>query len=173
VGGAPDELTLKRNRDLEARRDVRWRRVGLVVLGLFLLLGLANLFGQRPGTATVKAKAASLSVYAPTRVRSGLYFEARFHVRAHSELKDAQLVLGSGWAEGMTINTIEPSPLGEASRNGDLALDLGHVPAGKSYVLYAQMQVNPTNVGRRSQRVELLDGDTRLLTVDRTITIFP
>ncbi len=173
MAGAPDELTLNRNRDLESRNDARWRHLGLAVLGLFLLVGLANLFGQRPATATAKTAAASLSVYAPARVRSGLYFEARFHVRAHSDLKDARLVLGSGWAEGITINTIEPSPLGEASRNGDLALDLGHVPAGESFVLYAQLQVNPTNIGRRSQDVELYDGDTHLLTIHRTITIFP
>jgi hypothetical protein len=36
-----------------------------------------------------------------------------------------------------------------------------------------QLQVNPTNVGRRAANVALYDGDTRLLTVHRTITIFP
>jgi hypothetical protein len=35
------------------------------------------------------------------------------------------------------------------------------------------LQVNPTNVGRRSQNVELDDGETPILTVHRTITIFP
>lgn len=171
--GAPQELTLRRNRDLEGRHDAHWRRAGVALLGLFLLLGLANLFGQRPGTAHAESGAASLAVYAPAHVRSGLIFEARFHIRARRELKDARLVLGSGWAEGMTFNTIEPSPLGEASRNGDLSLDLGHVPAGNSFVLYVQLQINPTNVGRRPQDVELYDGDTHLLTVHRTITIFP
>jgi hypothetical protein len=73
----------------------------------------------------------------------------------------------------MTINTIEPSPIGEASRDGKLALDLGHIPRGQSYLLFMQLQVNPTNVGRRSQNVELFDGDRHLLTIDRTVTIFP
>jgi hypothetical protein len=36
-----------------------------------------------------------------------------------------------------------------------------------------QFQVNPTNVGRRSQDVGLYDGDTALVSVDRTVTIFP
>jgi hypothetical protein len=35
------------------------------------------------------------------------------------------LVLDSGWGEGVTINTIEPSPVGEASRDGKLVFDLG------------------------------------------------
>jgi hypothetical protein len=89
------------------------------------------------------------------------------------ELKRATLVLDSGWLEGMTINTIEPGPIGEASRDGKLALELGHVPAGKTYLLFVQIQVNPTNIGRRSQDVELFDGPKHLLTVDRTITILP
>jgi hypothetical protein len=82
-------------------------------------------------------------------------------------------VLGSNWIEGITINTIEPSPVGAASRNGDLSYDLGHIPAGESYVLYVQEQVNPTNVGRRTQTTELWDGDTHLLTINRPLTVWP
>jgi hypothetical protein len=48
----------------------------------------------------------------------------RVEVVSREELKEATLVLGSGWLEGMTVNTIEPSPLNEASRDGNLALDL-------------------------------------------------
>jgi hypothetical protein len=35
------------------------------------------------------------------------------------------------------------------------------------------LQVNPTNVGHRSQNVELDDGEKPILTVHRNITIFP
>jgi hypothetical protein len=34
-------------------------------------------------------------------------------------------------------------------------------------------QVNPTNVGRRQQSVELMDGNTSLLSFHRTVTIYP
>ncbi len=172
--GPPDCIVLKRHRDLEGRTPARWiRRALLTLLGAFLVAALANLFGQRPGTSSAAAQAASLAVYAPARLRSGLYFEARFHITAHRDLKDAILVLDPGWAEGITINTIEPSPIGEASRNGKLSFDLGHIPAGGSYILFMQLQVNPTNVGHRPQNVDLLDGDSHLLTVGRKITIFP
>ena len=36
-----------------------------------------------------------------------------------------------------------------------------------------EFQVNPTTVGRRSQGVELRDGERPLATVDRPVTIFP
>jgi hypothetical protein len=174
VAEAPDGLTLRTNRDLVGLENRPWtRRALLCVLCVPILLGLLNVFGQRPSTTKSAVQAASLTIYAPKRVRGGLYYEARFHVQAHDELKDARLVLGSNWIEGITINTIEPSPVGEASRDGKLALDLGHIPAGTTYLLFIQSQVNPTNVGRRSQDVALYDGDTFVTRIDRTITVFP
>jgi hypothetical protein len=98
---------------------------------------------------------------------------ARFTVTAKQDLKHATIVLDQGWAEDTTINTIEPSPVGEASKNGRLSFDLGHIPAGQSYVLYMDFQVNPTNVGRHSHDVELLDGDTHITSISKTITVFP
>jgi hypothetical protein len=106
-------------------------------------------------------------------VRSGLYYEARFTIDARRDLKNAMLVLNPGWIEGTTINTIEPSPLGEASRDGKLVFTLGHIRAGTTYLFFMQLQVNPTNVGRRSQDVALYDGGTLLTTIDRTVTVFP
>ena len=169
----PDALTLARHRDRSAGSEPTVRRIGVGLLTALCLLGLANLFGQRPATSQASVPAASLSVYAPAHLRSGLYFEARFHIVAHRELKKATLVLDSGWAEGITINTVEPSPIGQASADGKLVLTLGHIPAGKSYLLFLQLQVNPTNVGRRPQNVELDDGTTPLLRIKRSVTIFP
>jgi hypothetical protein len=174
VADAPETIVLKQHRDLQGRDKELWiRRVLLALVVLVPLLALFNLFGQRPGTSKASVSAATLSVYAPTRVRGGLLYEARFHITARSEIKDAQLVLGSGWLEGMTVNTIEPSPTGEASRNGKLALDLGHIPEHQSFLLFMQFQVNPTNVGHRSRSVELFDGDTRLAAIHQKVTIFP
>ena len=44
---------------------------------------------------------------------------------------------------------------------------------GRSMSFFLQLQVNPTNVGHRSQDVELYDGDELLATIDRSITVFP
>ncbi len=171
---APDTIVLRRHRDFEGRGRELWIRRGLLALVCVIpVLALANLFGQRPASSTAATAAARLDVHAPARVRSGLLYEARFHVTAVRELKKATLVLSPGWLEGMTVNTIEPSPVGEASANGRLSLDLGHVPAGQSFLLFMQFQVDPTNVGHRGQDVALYDGGAKLLEVHRTITVFP
>ncbi len=127
----PDQLVLKIARDREGKRDVAFRRVALTALLLVLGLGLFNLVGQRPSTTVAEADAATLEVYAPERVRGGLFYEARFRVDAVREVREATLVLDPGWAEGITINTVEPSPVGEASRDGKLAFELGRIPAGQ------------------------------------------
>jgi hypothetical protein len=170
----PDGIVLSRDRDLQGRfKDIWIRRALISLVAAVLVVGLLNVFGQRPHSYTAAAPAAALKVTAPTHIRGGLMFESRFHIKARRELKDAQLVLGSGWMEGMTINTMEPSPLGQGSRDGDLIVDLGHIPAGKSFLLFFQMQVNPTNIGRRGADVELYDGSKRILAVHHTFTIFP
>jgi hypothetical protein len=173
VANTPAFLTLSRNRDRTGRREVVIRRVLLTLLCLVLVAGLLNVFGQRPATTQAGTAAASLKVYSPKRVRGGIYFEARFTIDAHDDIKNATLVLNPGWLEGMTINTIEPSPAAEASRDGKLVLTLGHVRAGTSYILFMQIQVNPTNLGHRSQDVALYDGDTLLTSIERTVTVFP
>ena len=171
---APEQLTLKRHRDLVGRESRPYvRRILLSLIGLFLLLGLANAFGQRPSTDTATAQGVELEVYSPERLRSGLFFMARFTIRAATEIEAATLVLDPGWLEGITLNTLEPAPVGEANRDGKIALDLGRVPAGTKHVFFLHFQVNPTEIGRRAQDVELHDGETPLLHIDRTVTIFP
>lgn len=100
-------------------------------------------------------------------------FTTRFHVTARKDLKKATLILGPGWVEGMQVNSTNPQPLSEGSRDGRLVLELGHIPAGHSHLLFIEFQVNPTNVGHRAQSVELDDGGTPLLTIHRSITVFP
>jgi hypothetical protein len=171
---APDGIDVARDRDLRGRERDQWVRRSLMALIAALpLLALFNLFGQRPQTSKASVSAATLSVYAPTRLRGGLLWEGRIHITAHREIKQAILVLGTGWAEGMSMNTIEPSPVGEASDNGKLEFTLGHIPQNKSYILFMQFQVNPTNVGRRPRTTELYDGKTKLASVHQTVTIFP
>jgi hypothetical protein len=174
VPDAPDQIELGRDRDMRGRDKDLWiRRTLLALIAVIPILALVNLFGQRPGTSKASVSAGTLSVYAPTRVRGGLLYEARFHITAHREMKKAILVLGSGWLEGTTVNTIEPSPPNEASQNGNLALTLGHIRQHKSFVLFMQFQVNPTNVGHRSRQTVLYDGTTRLAEINQKVTVFP
>ena len=172
--GVPQGLTLKHHRDL-ADREPRpiVRQVVVALLAGVLLLGLLNLFGQAVNVSSAESSAARFEVSAPTKLRGGIFFQARFIVEAVEELENATVVLDPDWLEDITLNTVAPAPAGEASRDGRIALELGRIPAGDEHRLYLHFQVNPTALGTRSQNVELYDGDELLLSLDRNAIVWP
>ena len=99
--------------------------------------------GRAPRRRGPRLRPPALSVESPDGVRGGLLYQARFTIVAHQELKHATLVLNEKWIDGLTVNTIEPSPVNEASRDGNLALELGHLAAGARYVLYHRLPGQP------------------------------
>jgi hypothetical protein len=173
---APDYIELSRHRDLEGRAVERWTpRVLMGLISVVPILALFNVFGQSPNVEKVANPkgVATLELSAPTKIRSGLLFQARFDIRAQRDIKDAVLVLDSGWLESLTLNTVEPAPADETSRNGGLALDLGEIPQGKLWRQYLQFQANPVNLGVQSQGVTLYDGNVPLLHLNRNLRVWP
>jgi hypothetical protein len=152
-------------------RPVRYALLAL--LAAFLVLGLLNVFGQRPEKLWLDTPQAKVELYAPSHVRGGVFFEARLTISAHQALKSAVVSLSPGWSEGMQMNTVEPNPLGYGSRDGDLLFTLGHIPKGHVYRLFLEFQVNATNVGRRRADATLYDGGTKIGTIQRTVTVYP
>jgi len=173
VADLPEHLDLGRHRDASWWSDLAARWVVLGLLTAMTIAALFSVFGQHPETSVASGDAATLEVLAPEQLRGGLFFQGRFTVTAKDGIEDVVLVFAPAWMENMHINTIEPAPTEEASRDGDLALHFGPLGAGERLVLYMQFQVNPTNVGRRSADVELYDGETLIATVERTMTVFP
>lgn len=174
VAGIPDEVVLKRDRDLVGRTWHPWVRRGLLgLLALVPVLALANVFGQGQRGVSATSSAATLTVNAPSKVRGGLLYTVSFTIAAHSDLKNATLILDPGWIDGMQVNSINPQPIREGSKDGKVVLGLGHVAAGRSVKYWIELQVDPTTVGSRSQNVELDDGSTKLLTEQRRLTVFP
>ena len=170
----PEGLTLEHHRDLAGREQrpvVRWLLLG--ALALVLVLGLLNSFGQVVSESVGETEAVRFEVSAPSKIRGGLFFQARYRVEAIEEIENATIVLDPGWLEDITLNTLEPAPVGESSRDGRIALELGRIPAGDKHVLYLHFQVNPTAVGLRSQDVELYDGERLLVSFDRTAIVWP
>ncbi len=172
----PDLLDLRRHRDWEGRNYERYLPNTLFALICLLpLAALLGLFGQTPvvKTAVNPHGAATLQLTAPTRIRGGLLYQARFDIRTKKQIKDAVLVLDSGWLESLTLNTAEPGPASESSRNGSLALDLGAIPANRLWRQYLEFQANPVNFGKQSQGVTLYDGNVALLHLDRSVMVWP
>jgi len=170
----PQGLSVERHRDLAGRAHQVWyRRALILVLVAIVALALANFFGQKPTTSRAQSAAASLELQAPERVRGGLMFQGRFTLLARQDLKTPKLILTPGWFEQMTVNGLEPQPSTQTTRNGDVVLTFDSLKAGQRLVFWTYFQVNPTNIGRRTQDVELDDGNTPLLRLNRTVTIFP
>jgi hypothetical protein len=170
----PDGLTLKHHRDLEGReRRPRARRGLIGALAGILVLGLFNVFGQHVSVDAAELPAARFEVSAPDDLRGGLFFEARYSIEAVEEIENATIVLDQSWLEDITLNTVEPAPVGESSRDGDIAFELGRIPAGDEYHFYLHFQVNPTALGSRSQNVALYDGEELLASFERDAFVWP
>ena len=114
-----------------------------------------------------------MNVTAPARLRSGLIFQVRVQVTAHRDIKELQLVFDKGWWESMSVNSMVPEPSEESSEEGKVLLSYGKLGAGQQHVNWIYFQVNPTNVAKRSEDIEVRDGSTPLLHIHRAITIFP
>jgi hypothetical protein len=170
----PETLTLETHRDRRHWWQSAWVRRTLLAVPLALVvLGLANVFGQRMTTTSAPAADATLRVSAPTHARSGLIYAARFRIDATRDLKNATLVLDPGWADGFTVNGEAPQPLNQGSTDGRLNFGFGHIPAGNHLTFWLSLQVNPTTVGHHSQWVRLYDGKQLLAVVHRSLFVFP
>ena len=149
------------------------RRAVMTIFAVVALLGLLDVFGQGTTQTATSTPAAVLSVTAPEAVRGGLFFQSRVEIRARRAIAHPRLVLDEGWIEGMQVNSIEPSPVGEASRDGRLVLSYDALDAGERLVVWMQFEVDPTNVGHRPYGLELDDAETRVAAIHRWMTVFP
>ena len=170
VASAFTELEIDRagqDRGLWARRAV------ITLFCVIAALALADRFGQRPTESHAAAPAARMTLTAPETVRGGLFFQSRVEIHALREIASPQLVLDHGWVEGMQVNSIEPAPASELSRDGRVVLAYDKLAPGDDLRIWMQFEVNPTNVGRRSYGIELDDEATRVVRLSPTITVLP
>jgi hypothetical protein len=171
---ADGSIDVGRERDLQGRGFEPWvRRVLLVALVALVALALFNIFGQKQHASQAAGPKALLGVRAPEHVRGGLIYQAVFTISARRDIKQPELVLGAGWLDGLTINTIEPEASEESNRNGRLTLTYDELRPGDTLRVWIAYQVNPTASGRRVQLTEVDDGVEALVVHRRPLTIFP
>ncbi|HEX8753176.1 MAG TPA: hypothetical protein VF731_07155 [Solirubrobacterales bacterium] len=170
----PQGIALERHRDFQGRELGQWiRRVVLTLLLVFLVAALLNVFGQGTTTSSAEGAAASLTVTAPTRLRGGLLYQARFRIHANQSLRAPVLALDRGWFDETTVNAIEPEAAGTTSDDHTIKLRYPPLAAGRTLIVYIAMQANPTNVGSHTAGVSLYDGARLIASVDRTQINFP
>jgi hypothetical protein len=149
------------------------RRTLLIVFAVIVLLALMNRFGQRPTRSLAAGPGARLSLSAPKTVRGGLFFQSRVEIRALRAIQYPRLVLDEGWLEGMQVNSIEPAPASESSRDGLVVLSYDSLDVGDVMRIWLQFEVDPTLVGRHSYDIALDDERTELARISRSLTVLP
>lgn len=170
----PDHLEPGRHRDARGRGYQPWARRAVLALMLALaVVALADVFGQRATSTSAAAPAARVEVRGPTRVRGGILYQQRITVVALRPIQYPRIVLEQGWLDGLQINSIEPQPSSESSRDGRLVLSYDRMSPGDKLEAFIGYQVDPTHVGRTDSGLELDDGTSPLLRVPRTLTSFP
>jgi hypothetical protein len=73
----------------------------------------------------------------------------------------------------MSVNSLAPNPTAQSSANGRVTLTYNKLAAGHTLIVWLYFQVNPTNVGKRSEDVQLNDGSNAITSIHRSLTIFP
>jgi hypothetical protein len=170
VASAFTDLEIDRagqNRGLWARRAV------IALFCAIAVLSLADRFGQRATESQAASPGARMTLTAPETVRGGLFFQSRVEIHAQREIAAPHIVLDRGWVEGMQVNSIEPAPASELSRDGRLVLTYDKLAPGDLLRIWFQFEVNPTNTGRRSYGIELDDEAARVVRLSPTITVLP
>lgn len=149
------------------------RRVSLLAVLAFLVLGLLNAFGQHAAVSSVTANGVTLTVDSPTALRGGLIFTTMVTVVPQAQIKDMHIVVSPDWLRGMTLNGVAPQASNDSSSAQGLDLDYQQLPAGQAFALWISWQVNPTNAGSRAEDITVNDGSTKLVTLHRSVFIFP
>ena len=149
------------------------RRVTLGLLALVPLLALLDVFGQKPTSIIAATPRARMELSAPSAVRGGLFFQSRIEIHALDRIAHPRLVLDEGWLEGMQVNSIEPAPGDEESRDGRVVLSYTTLEPGDVLKVWLQFEVDPTTVGRRSYGLQLDDDQQPIARIAHTLNVFP
>jgi hypothetical protein len=152
----------------------RARQAGTLLLLAFVVAALANVFGQRASTASTTSADVTLRVQSPRTVRGGLIYQTRVDVTADRAVQRPVITLDGGWFDGMTLNSVNPSPASQTSGLGGATFQYPPLAAGETMTVWFEWSTNPTEVEWRHPRtVTVGDGGRELVHQTSTITVFP
>ncbi len=136
----------------------------------FVVAALFNVFGQRTVTQAATRNGTTMTVTTPHTVRDGLIFQTRIDIATDRALKHPELVLGSGWFDGTTLNSMEPGATSENPRGSGVGFTYPALAAGGHMSVFLEWNANPTHPAwNRRQTIQLFDSGR--LVVDRTVTV--
>lgn len=139
----PDDVPIESQRRFRAMR-----RVGTGVLGVLVVLGVANLVGVRVGQATAESDGTSLAVTYASVTRPGLSTPWSVEVRRDAGFPGpVTIVTTKGYFESFDFNQWYPEPSATTVRGDDLLLTFER-PQGEVFELSFDGRATPTfNLG--------------------------
>lgn len=137
-----------------------------------IVLGLTGLLG-REAAWRAEANGVRLVVHSSEIIRNGEFFEMRVTVESEDALGELVIGIEDGLWEDMTVNTLIPGPVDEASNDGEFRLTFAELDANTPFLLKVDLQVNPDIVAGNDGAVTVYDGEEPMVTTDLSITVLP
>ena len=161
-------------RDLHRART--GRRIGLVLLAVFVLAGGVGLLGTRTTTTTAAADGYVLTVTHPSVSRSGHAVKVEVEVRKEGGFDTSEPIrmrMRSAYFDLFDENGFTPQPDGETS-DGEWTYDDFVPPRGDVFIVSVDTRIEPArNSGERGE-VSLVDDQGRpFLTVRFRTRLMP
>ena len=160
----------------DIRPVARWRRhaspVGIAAFGLVVVLAFSGLLG-RERTWTAEGGGVRLDVHGPEIIRNGEFFEIRVGIDPEESIGELVVGVDEALWEDITVNTMIPAATDEVSEDGEVRFTFADLPAGTTFLLKVDLQVNPDIVAGNAGTITVYDGEERLVSTDLTITVLP
>jgi hypothetical protein len=168
--------TLPDRRDeAHIRRARGIRRVGLVVLSLFVAAGAGGLLGTRTGTTTVRGDGYEMTVTYPRISRPGHAVKVQVEVRRDGGFggEPVQLRYATDYLEMFDENAFTPQPNAETAGPG-YTEDEFLPPRGEVFVMTVDTRVEPARQRGEDGYVSLVGEDGQpTLTAEFSTWIWP
>ena len=162
---------------LETRAQGRaaiWTRRGFLALLLaFVLAGLAGVLGVRAATTSDEADGWELHLRHAAVARSGL--DVPWEVTVHHEGgfgKEVVLAVTGDYFDVYETQGFTPEPT-EATRDADTLLLTFAAPPGDTFVVAYDAYIQPAAQQGADGTLAVLDGGTRVASVDFSTTVLP
>lgn len=147
--------------------------LSVVLLGAILATAATGVLGGRTMTVARKNAAISAAVEVPTILRNGEFFEMRIKIDARRRIEKLGIGVGSQVWRDVTLNTMVPASTQETYQNGSYLFTFGPIESGNRFVVKMDGQINPSRRGTTEGAVDILDGNTVLLSVPLRIKVLP
>ncbi len=155
-----------------ARRARNWRRAGVALMAIVVLVACLGWLGPRETTSTDRAGGMAMTVTHPQISRSGVDSAIDIAVE-RDDSGPVVLEMDAAAFEDLGLETIVPTPASETVRGDTLVLRWAGVPAGDVTLRLLGRMSTRSTIGRVSTPIRVSAGDASPLEVTVRTWVLP